>query len=421
MTKIYSGKEAWKRLDDSSLAPAIDEDVSGRVGKIISAVREGGDNALRELAREFGDVVPETFRLSDNEIEASICCVPEKTQKTIDEAEKNIRRFAEALMESISSVKIDCGEWIAGLDFKAVESAACYVPGGRYPLPSTALMTAVTAQVAGVKEVRIASPGMRDEIVYAGSLAGVATFYNIGGAQAIAALALGTESVSAADTIVGPGNVYVTEAKRQLQGIVGIDMLAGPSEVAIIADDNANPEWVALDMLAQAEHDPDARAWLLTDSKKLGESTAAELKKLSEEMELPDYVSGNFPGLSILVFDNLNECMKASDFIAPEHLQLAVGDPEAIKSKLRNYGALFMGYPATVPFGDYTAGPNHTLPTGRTARFAGGLTPLTFMRPQSWISVKGGAENLASSTAAFAEIEGLKAHAAAARARLGGK
>ncbi|MHC4662042.1 MAG: histidinol dehydrogenase [Planctomycetota bacterium] len=421
MIKIYSGKEAWKRLEDSAAAPGIDGNISGTVGDIISAVRKHGDAALREFAEKFGDAVPDTLRLSDDKIEAAVNRVPEEARKVIIEAEKNIRRFAEEVMDSINPVSLDFGGWTAGLDFRPVESAGCYVPGGRYPLPSTALMTAVTAQVAGVRKISITSPGMRDEIVFAGRLAGVKDFYNIGGAQAIAALAFGTVSIDAVDMIVGPGNAYVTEAKRRLQGTVGIDMLAGPSEVAIIADKKANPEWVALDMLAQAEHDPDAKAWLITDSKELGESVAGKLKKLSQEMELPEFLSNDYSGLSILVFDSIGECVKASEFMAPEHLQLAVSDLEPPKPKLRNYGALFMGYSATVPFGDYTAGPNHTLPTGRTARFAGGLTPLTFLRPQSWIAVEGGAEKLSRNTASFAEIEGLKAHAAAARARLGGK
>jgi histidinol dehydrogenase len=258
---------------------------------------------------------------------------------------------------------------------------------------------------------------MRDEIVLAGRLAEVTDFYKVGGAQAIAALALGTESIAPVDMIVGPGNAYVTEAKRQLQGTVGIDMLAGPSEVAIVADGSANPEWVAFDMLAQAEHDPESRAWLFTDSNGLGESVARELEKLPRKVELPDFVSNNLSGLSILVFESLDECAKASDLVSPEHLQLSVENPESLKPKLRHYGALFMGYSATVPFGDYMAGPNHTLPTGRTARFAGGLTPVAFLRPQSWMTFAESVERLARGTAAFAEIEGLKAHAAAALAR----
>ncbi len=302
---------------------------------------------------------------------------------------------------------------------RPVKRAACYIPGGRYPLPSTALMTAVTASVAGVKEICIVSPNLCDEILYAGTLAGVHEFHQIGGAQAIAALALGTESIEVADMIAGPGNAYVTEAKRQLFGQVGIDMLAGPSEVAIIADKGAKARWVALDLLAQAEHDPDSRVYLLTDCPELARSVVAIFPSLIDEIKgLPDYIGSVLAASAVVVLPSLTECARVSDLIAPEHLELQVADPHKLKQSVTSYGALFMGYAATVPFGDYMAGPNHTLPTNRSARFAGGLSPLTFMRGQTWLDVKEGASGLASKTAAFAAIEGLLAHEAAARARL---
>jgi histidinol dehydrogenase len=416
MIKIYLGREAVGRLTESSTSDD-DSKIVRSVTEIIDAVRTRGDEALRELSERFGDDVSAGLVLTEEDVTAAEERVSAESKKVIGQAAENIRAFAEAAMKSVSPVVLEKNGWSVGLDYSPVESAGCYVPGGRYPLPSTALMTAVTAKAAGVSSIAVASPGMRDEVVYAAKLAGANRFYRVGGAQAIAALALGTETIKSVDMVVGPGNAYVTEAKRQLQGIVGIDMLAGPSEVAIIADTGANPEWVALDMLAQAEHDPDARAWLLTDNVKLAEDVAAEVERLLPELNLPDYITADESNLSVIVLDDWNECASVVDTLAPEHLLLMVSRPEIVKAKVSNYGAVFMGYNATVPFGDYMAGPNHTLPTGRTARYSGGLSPLTFLRPQSWFGAGSDIKDLASATEAFAEMEGLKAHAASARSR----
>jgi histidinol dehydrogenase len=279
-------------------------------------------------------------------------------------------------------------------------------------------MTVTTAKVAGVPEIILVSPRLCDEVIVAGHLAGATAFYQLGGAQAIAALALGTETIQSVDVIAGPGNAYVTEAKRQLQGTVGIDMLAGPSEVGIIADAQANPRWVAMDLLAQAEHDPMARAYLMTDSMVLAEAVQQAMVSLMDEITLPGFLAESIHESAILVLDSLEQCAEVANQMAPEHLQLNIADPPCLRPLLLNYGALFVGYRATVPFGDYMAGPNHTLPTGRTARFCGGLTPLTFLRPQSWIEVPaGGGKRLARETADFAALEGLHGHAAAAKFR----
>ncbi len=418
MIPVYTGKKARELLMTlAEFTPSADHTVEQAVRQIISNVRDGGDGALRELARRFGDPVPDNFLMSALEIEEAVRRVPEETRKVLNQAAENIRFFAQSVKDGISPVYLDRGGFLTGLDFRPVERVACYVPGGRYPLPSTALMTAITAQVAGVQDICIASPSLRDEIVYAGTLAGVKKFYRLGGAQAVAALATGTESVGKVDMIVGPGNAYVTEAKRQLQGIIGIDMLAGPSEVGIIADEGANPKWVALDLLAQAEHDPDARAYLFTDSDVLAGRVAAEVETALTKLSLPDFMRRSLEASGIFVLSSLNECVEACNYLAPEHLELQVADPMPLKLRLHHYGALFMGYETTVPHGDYMAGPNHTLPTGRTARFSGSLTPLTFLRPQSWIEVKPGDRTLPDATRKFAELEGLTAHAAAASVR----
>jgi histidinol dehydrogenase len=269
-----------------------------------------------------------------------------------------------------------------------------------------------------VPNICIVSPSFCDEVIFAGSLAGVQQFYCMGGAQAVAALAYGTESIEAVDMLVGPGNAYVTEAKKQLLGTIGIDMLAGPSEVAIIADDGANPQWVALDLLAQAEHDPMARAYLLTDSDTLAQAVSDALQHiLATKTQLPDYLQALNWG-AIFILPTLSDCVTAVNQIAPEHLELLIHNPETYKPQLKHYGALFMGYHTPVPYGDYMAGPNHTLPTGRTARFGGSLSPMIFLRPQSWIHATEASFNLAQDASHFATLEGLCAHALSAAARL---
>lgn len=418
MISIYSGQKAQDLLTGLTQPSALsDHSVESAVRQVVTHVRDGGDGALRELAQRFGDPVPEDFLISASEIEAAVSRVPIETRQVLEQAAENIRFFAQSVKDGISSVYLDRGDFLTGLDFRPVECVACYVPGGRYPLPSTALMTAITAQVAGVHDVCIVSPSLRDEIVYAGTLAGVKRFYRLGGAQAVAAMALGTESIPRVDMVVGPGNAYVTEAKRQLQGMIGIDMLAGPSEVGIIADDGANPHWVALDLLAQAEHDPEARAYLFTNSADLAAQVVVQIEAALKELNLPDFMRRSLEASGIFVLPSLDACVEACNQIAPEHLELQVADPMALKLKLRHYGALFMGYETTVPHGDYMAGPNHTLPTGRTARFCGSLTPLTFLRPQSWLEVKPEGKDLSQATGKFAELEGLTAHAQAARLR----
>ncbi|HEY9790660.1 MAG TPA: histidinol dehydrogenase [Candidatus Obscuribacterales bacterium] len=425
MIPVLKGQAAldWIKAAQTGAAQAAGLQQNGlasTVSSILKEVHEGGDDALKQIAERLKDPAPRTIRIDSPFIARCISSLPETTKQTIEFAAGNIRRFAQAIMDSLKPVRVQFAEYAAGLDLVPVERCACYVPCGRYPLPSTALMTAITAQVAGVKDIALFTPALKPEIVFAGTLAGVSEFHELGGAQAIAAAAYGTESIGAADIIVGPGNAYVAEAKRQVQGIVGIDMLAGPSEIAVIADGEGDPDWVALDLLSQAEHDPDARAYLLTDSEQLADIVAAGLPAIASSVGAPPFVSESLARSAILVLPSLAECIWAANTIAPEHLVLHVGEPEKIRGQLKNFGALFIGYCATVPYGDYAAGPNHTLPTNRSARFSGGLTPLTFLRPQSWLDIKAPAKQLARQTAAFARLEGLKAHEAAAAARIDG-
>jgi histidinol dehydrogenase len=388
------------------------------VRELLHEVRSGGDKAIAKIAARFNDPNPRRISADSAEVEEARIALSSDTKATIEFAASRITAFARAIMESLHPVKLDYKEYSVGLKFAPVERAACYVPAGRYPLPSTALMTAITARTAGVREIAIFTPKFLPEILFAGALAGASEFFEIGGAQAIAAAAFGTETIKSVNVIAGPGNAYIAEAKRQVNGIVGIDMLAGPSEIAVIADASGNPEWIALDLLSQAEHDADARAYLITADARVAEQVAAALPQMAGRLNLSSIVQESLSKSAMLVFNSMDECIAAANEIAPEHLLLHVTAAEKLAPSMKNYGALFMGYNATVPYGDYCAGPNHTLPTDRAAKFSGGLTPLTFLRAQSWLQVDSPAAELAEMTSSFADIEGLKAHSAASRARL---
>jgi len=339
-------------------------------------------------------------------------------REALDAAAGRIQSFAQAVMASLGRVHLEKAEFQAGMNWQPVQRAGCYAPAGRHPLPSTVLMTGLAARAAGVPEVCLVCPRPDPAMVYAARLAGIDNIYRMGGAQAVAALAYGTESVPAVDMVVGPGNAYVTEAKRQLQGVIGIDMLAGPSEVTIIADGGAKPTWLAADLLAQAEHDPDARVVLLTWEGGMLEKVAEEVTRLYGQGGYPDFLPQSLQHSGLLELKSHSDCARAANRLAPEHLHLAIQDPGLVRSELRNFGALFVGYTSTVPFGDYGAGPNHTLPTAGTARFASGLSPITFLRAQCWLQVKPQCPELTANTVTLADLEGLHGHAQAARLRL---
>ena len=416
MIPLLQGAEAQKWLNHGVAGPAGGE-LAQTVAHLIERVRREGDWALKDLARQFNDPPPRLILPEERDQLAA--GLDEETRQVLVRAAHNIETFARAVVASIQPVRVEGDEFVAAMEMRPVASAACYAPGGRHPLPSTALMTGLAAKAAGVQSISLVCPSPHPAVMVAAQLVGAHKIYQMGGAQAVAALALGTESVEAVDMVVGPGNAYVTEAKRQLQGLIGIDMLAGPSEVTIIADGGANPEWVALDLLAQAEHDPDARVVLLTWEQSLAEAVQGHINRLLQgSVAYPAFLQESLHFSALLVLDDLAACQAASDRLAPEHLHLAVEDPHRVKAGLRHYGGLFLGYTTTVPFGDYVAGPNHTLPTGRSARFSAGLSPLTFLRSQCWLEAGSSPRKLAADAARFAEVEGLVGHAAAARARI---
>ena len=395
------------------------------VGGIIADVRARGDRAVIDWTARLDRLVlePGRFAISPEEIDAACAAVAPEDRRALEVAAGRIRDYH--LRQRPEDARWTDGAG-AGLGWRwtAVGAAGLYVPGGTASYPSSVLMNAIPAQVAGVERLVIASPAPGGEVnplvLLAARLAGVATIYRIGGAQAIAALAYGTETIAPVDKITGPGNAYVAAAKRQVHGQVGIDSIAGPSEILIIADGGANPAWIALDLLAQAEHDAVARAILVTDSADLARAVAAAVEEALAMLPRREIAGASWRdhGAIIRVRD-MAEAAALADRIAAEHLHIQTADPEAVAAQIRNAGAIFLGAWTPEAMGDYVAGPNHVLPTARTARFSSGLSVLDFMK-RTTITRFGPEAMRAVGPAAvrLAEAEGLGAHAASVSARL---
>ena len=363
-------------------APAVVETVSA----IVDAVRTRGDDAVREYSERFDHHAPESFRLAPEDIERIVARVEPQVIEDIRFCQAQVRRFAQAQREAIGDIEIETEPGVTlGHRNIPVASVGAYVPGGRYPMVASAHMSVVTAKVAGVERVAAVTPPMNGappaETIAAMHLAGADEIYLVGGVQAIAALALGTEGIPAVDFIVGPGNAYVAEAKRQLFGVIGIDLIAGPSEILVIADDSADPELVAADLLGQAEHGPTSRALLLTTSSSLAEAVRREIAAQLETLSTADVagVAWSEHGEIICVADSAAMIAEANR-LAIEHVEVQTTDPDLFLHHLRNYGSLFLGAETTVAFGDKTIGTNHILPTATAARYTGGLWVGKFLK-----------------------------------------
>ncbi len=398
-------------LDDTTLAQA---------GAIVADVRTRGDTALREHAERLGDV-PSAGPLvvPPEELRAALTRIPAETRAVLERAADRIRAFAEAQRACLRDLTADVPGGLAGHIVAPITAAGCYAPGGRFPLPSSVLMTAVTARVAGVEQVVVASPKPTDFTLAAAAIAGADLLLACGGAQAIAALAFGAGVVPRCDVVVGPGNRWVTAAKQIVAGEVAIDMLAGPSELVVVADAEADAALVAADLLAQAEHDPDALPVLATTHEPLIGAVEGELAAQLADLPTADVARAALEH-GFAVWADRAKLINVCDHVAPEHLALHVADVEAWKPHLQHYGALFEGPHSAEVLGDYGIGPNHVLPTGGTARTQGGLSVFTFLRVRTWLRVNPGAEldAVARDAAALARCEGLEAHARSAEKRL---
>jgi sulfopropanediol 3-dehydrogenase len=363
------------------------------VDALIDEVRNGGDAAVRAISERLDKWSPPSFKLSRDEIDAIIASVPAQTVEDIKFAQAQIRRFAEAQRGALQDVEI---ETIPGVRLGhkniPVASAGCYVPGGRYPMVASAHMSILTAKVAGVKRVIGCTPPLAGQIpaatITAMALAGADDIYLLGGVQAMAAMALGTETIAPVDMLIGPGNAYVAEAKRALFGQVGIDLLAGPTEVLVIADETADAEMVATDLLGQAEHGPTSPAILVTTSEDLAHATLVEVERQLKTLSTADVagVAWRDYGQIILV-DSLEEAVREGDRIASEHVEILTADPQYFLDHMTNYGALFLGKETNVAYGDKVIGTNHTLPTNRAARYTGGLWVGKFLKTVTYQKV----------------------------------
>ena len=405
-----------------------DSQLTKTVADIIDNVRTNGDKALIEYAAKFDHINMKTVRVSPETVKAAYDQVDPQTVEAIRFSAGQIRFFAERQRECLKD--LDIPSLVAGLEVGhrmiPVERCGCYVPAGRHPLPSSALMGVITAKVAGVKEVAACSPAfhgfdsIHPAVLVAMDIAGADEIYCMGGAQAIAAFAYGTESIKKVDLIVGPGNRFVTEAKRQVLGDVGIDSLAGPSEVLVLADETANPTFVAIDLLGQAEHDPNAKPVLVCTSQEVIDKAMKELERLLPTLETKDVASQSWnDNGAIYLADSIDEAVDIANDIAPEHLEVQVKNEREVAKKLLHYGSMFVGHYAPVAFGDFVSGPNHTLPTMRTARYSNGVWVGTFIKtPFHQFVSKEGCRNLAGPCMRFAEVEGLYAHRDSVKLRL---
>ncbi len=399
-------------------------DVAGTVAEIIKNVRENGDKALFEYCEKFDKAQLSSLAVTKEEIDEALSLVEPEFLEILEKAAKNIRKFHSRQVRNSFIINDEDGI-VIGQKIIPVDRAGLYVPGGTAAYPSTVLMDAIPAKIAGCREVVMVTPPTKDGkvnpvILAAAYVAGIDRIFKVGGAQAIAALAYGTQSIPKVDKIVGPGNAFVAEAKKQVFGVVSIDMIAGPSEILIVADGKSNPAYVAADLLSQAEHDKMASAVLVTDSAELARNVSTELEKQIPLLERREIARESIDvNGKIIVADTLDAAIEIANEIAPEHLELCVDNPFDKLDSIRHAGSIFMGRNCPEALGDYFAGPNHTLPTSGTAKFSSPLSVDDFIKKTQYTYyTKDALKKVAFDVAAFAKKEGLTAHAKSAVIRV---
>ena len=426
ITRLKSGSNDFGKHLDGLLNREDGEkrDVHRTVEDIIRRVRLNGDAALLDLTRKLDgfSVTSETLEVTPEEMEKATASLSENVLHSLEQAALRIRRFHEKEKAMDWSVKEKDGS-VLGQRISPLERVGIYVPGGKAAYPSSVLMNAIPASVAGVDEIIMVAPTPAGEdnpvVLAAAQIAGVHRVFRIGGAQAVAALAWGTAIVPKVDKVVGPGNIYVATAKKMVFGQVGIDMIAGPSEVVVIADDGANPRWVALDLFAQAEHDERAQAILISPCERMINEVAGVMNEILPTMDRADVIRASITSHGALIQSlDLNDAVGIANQIAPEHLELMVSEPKVLLQQVRHAGAIFCGYHSAESLGDYCAGPNHVLPTSGTARFSSPLGVYDFQKRSSVIDMtEAGARGISPIASTLAEAEGLHAHMLSAQAR----
>ncbi len=426
MIKIYSGSEIDRKVRKIvSQELFFDRKKEEQVRAIIDDVRAGGDAALIKYGKKFDGVTLKTneIKVTSKEINDAYKAVSDDYLKTLKTAIKNItsyhkRQKADEWFETLPD------DVVLGMRNIPIDSVGVYVPGGTAPYPSSVLMNVIPAKVAGVKDIVMVTPPQKGgkcspHILVAAAEVGVGNIFKVGGCQAIAALAFGTETIPRVDKIVGPGNIYVTLAKKAVYGQVGIDKLAGPSDILIIADEDSEPEFIAADMLSQAEHDPDSMAILVSTSMQVARKTLKEISKQVSKLKRSKIARSSMDkNGAIFVVDGLKKAVEISNKIAPEHLEILSGLPQNLLEKIRNAGAVFLGPHSPVVVGDYMAGPNHVLPTSGSARFSSPLSVYDFIKKQSIVGyTKPALRSILPDIKIFADVEGLDAHARSAEIR----
>ena len=415
-----------KRGMDASAIKAADAQVRSTVEGILAQVEDKKDAAIRELSKKFDNWEPKDFRLTPAEIEKAISQVSKRDLDDIKFAQAQVRNFAQKQKDTMKDLEVETQPGvILGHRHIPVNAIGCYVPGGRYPMVASAHMSIVTARVAGVKRINACAPpfkgGPHPAIVAAMHFGGADEIYVLGGVQAVAAMALGTETIAPVDMIVGPGNAYVAEAKRQLFGRVGIDLLAGPTETLVIADDSVDGEMCATDLLGQAEHGPTSPAVLLTNSEKLARDTMGEIERLLKILPTADAAGKAWADFGeVIVCDSEDEMVQEADRIASEHVQVMTRDPDYFLNNMKNYGSLFLGPRTNVAYGDKVIGTNHTLPTKKAARYTGGLWVGKFLKTCTYqkVMTDQASAMIGEYCSRLCILEGFSAHAEQANVRV---
>lgn len=423
--KVYENEQIDVFLDAlKKRSPQGRKDIEQIVSDILGEVQTRGDEALIEYTKRFDGVTPDRIEVTREEIERSLALVEPKLLEAIKKSADNIRDFHEKQRENSWFTTRPDGS-ILGQKVTPLERVGVYAPAGTAPLPSTVLMDTIPAKVAGVEEIILCSPPGKDGkvnplILACAAIAGADRVFAAGGAQAVGAMAYGTKTIPKVDKIVGPGNIYVATAKKLVFGVCGVDMIAGPSEILVIADESANADYIAADLLSQAEHDVLASSVLLTTSKELAQSVLASLAKQTALLGRQDIIRQSLEDYgAIIITPTLEDAINLSNRIAPEHLELCTKDPFSLLPDIKHAGAIFLGEYSPEPLGDYFAGPNHTLPTAGTARFFSPLSVQDFVKKSSVIAYsKKGFMDGATFVSTFAEAEGLKAHAESVRVRM---
>jgi len=415
-----------KRGMDASAIKAADAKVRETVEQILAQVETGRDKAVRELSEKFDKWSPPSFKLTEQEIERALSQVAKRDLEDIKFAQSQVRNFAQKQKETMKDLEVETLPGVVlGHRHLPVDAIGCYVPGGRYPMVASAHMSIVTARVAGVRRIIACAPpfkgGPHPAIVAAMHFGGADEIYVLGGVQAVAAMALGTETISAVDMIVGPGNAYVAEAKRQLFGRVGIDLLAGPTETLIIADESVDGEMCATDLLGQAEHGPTSPAVMITNSEKLARETMAEVQRILKILPTADAAGKAWEDFGeVIVCDSYEEMVQEADRVASEHVQVMTKDYDFFLNNMRNYGSLFLGPRTNVAYGDKVIGTNHTLPTKKAARYTGGLWVGKFMKTCTYQKVltDEASAMIGEYCSRLCMLEGFVAHAEQANVRV---